>query len=775
MQKPEQLSELVIPLQSFDTRLIIYPEGKSECYTLSEERALELNESPFQILEGNFYEFKFDNSENYTLSSTHKTIVNLSRDKFRGRICPNIYVGKLALEIKEISSGKTETIHLEVLATKFDSTRDTGYRENYRTMLEDITEKCTDLLMQINSPVTQSFTTDYDNDPQTLYQRFCFVNAIINNEDFENAVLQVIKNPSVKWTTISENIPIQKVKRVNQAVVRQMTSGSGRIPTENNYLKNIGLSSLPHKIKADHKTETVDTNENRFIKHVLEAFLHFVNKCHDAFQESNDNYLTQTTEATVLSQKLDNYLNQPFFKEIGRPDSLHLNSPLLQRRAGYREILNRWLQFDLAAKLIWEGGDDVYDAGKKDIATLYEYWLFFKLLDLFQTYFRIEAKELSKLIVPKDNKLSLQLKQGRNTALKGIFDLGNRKLNIKFNYNRSFGGKKTYPSSGSWTTTLRPDYTLSFWPKGLEEQEAEQEELIVHIHFDAKYKVDNLFSDREKTEEEEEKELDEEKKDNRKGIYKNADLLKMHAYKDAIRRSGGAYVLYPGTEPLKRRGFHEIIPGLGAFPIRPSKTNDGTEHLRFFLEDVISHFTNRTSQREKHAYRTYDVHKTKPSDEDGFSDLMPETYGKNRGLFADEASVLVGYYKSPQHLKWIIDRGYYNFRMNSNRGALKLTSETVNAKYLLLHSSNDSSSDLLFEIENNNFRVTSKSVLEKLQYPDPKQDQYLLVKVKEVTDNELTGIRWDFKKLKNYKRGHASALPFTCSLKELLRSKIQIN
>ena len=44
----------------------------------------------------------------------------------------------------------------------------------------------------------------------------------------------------------------------------------------------------------------------------------------------------------------------------------------------------------------------------------------------------------------------------------------------------------------------------------------------------------------------------------------------MHAYKDAIRRTGGAYILYPGTDnqnPLK--GFHEIIPGLGAFAIRP--------------------------------------------------------------------------------------------------------------------------------------------------------------------------------------------------------------
>ena len=297
------------------------------------------------------------------------------------------------------------------------------------------------------------------------------------------------------------------------------------------------------------------------------------------------------------------------------------------------------------------------------------------------------------------------------------------------------------------------------------------QELIVHIHFDAKYKVDNLFSVIEKTEEEQLIDLNEEKRDNRKGIYKNADLLKMHAYKDAIRRTGGAYVLYPGETSTNRKGFHEIIPGLGAFPVRPSKTDDGTGDLKSFISEVIEHFTNRTSQREKHAFRTFDIHKN-GSDKDAVNDTLPETFGKNRGLYADETYVLVGYYKSQKHLDWIIERGYYNFRMNSKRGALKLTSETINARYLLLHSEKDSSSDLLLEIERNNFRVTSKSVLEKLGYPQPGQDQYMLVKVREITDKELSGLRWDFKKLNNYKSGYASALPFTCSLKELLGRKI---
>src|SRR5690606_13971994 len=151
-----------------------------------------------------------------------------------------------------------------------------------------------------------------------------------------------------------------------------------------------------------------------------------------------------------------------------------------------------------------------------------------------------------------DNDLNLTLKQGQHIALSGIYDKANRDLNVRFNYNRSFQGRQDYPGSGSWTTTMRPDYTLSFWPVGISEAEAETQELIVHIHFDAKYKVANMAELLQKQSElDEDQELDQEKTQNRKGIYKNADLLKMHAYKDAIRRTGGAYVLYPGEKALE--------------------------------------------------------------------------------------------------------------------------------------------------------------------------------------------------------------------------------
>ena len=52
--------------------------------------------------------------------------------------------------------------------------------------------------------------------------------------------------------------------------------------------------------------------------------------------------------------------------------------------------------------------------------------------------------------------------------------------------------------------------------------------------------------------------------------YKNADLLKMHTYNDAIRRTIGSYVLYPGESNLSDENesifslYDEILPGVGA-------------------------------------------------------------------------------------------------------------------------------------------------------------------------------------------------------------------
>ena len=103
-------------------------------------------------------------------------------------------------------------------------------------------------------------------------------------------------------------------------------------------------------------------------------------------------------------------------------------------------------------------------------------------------------------------------------------------------------------------------------------------------------------------------------------------LIKMHAYKDAIKRTAGAYILYPGldNEPTTFKGFHEVLPGLGAFAIRPSEEHSGIEHLIGFINKVKMHFLNRASQRENISTKTYQITKDGLSKE--LNEPVPEYF-----------------------------------------------------------------------------------------------------------------------------------------------------
>src|SRR5690554_5505812 len=714
-------------------------------------------------MEGCFYDYVLSHPE-YYLKDPFDNIVQPHKSvNYVGRIAPNIYVGTLEIPLyKKHNPNPVGTITLEVQSVK------STYRDDYRHMLEFITEKCTDLLLQANSPVYQHFEVDYTKNSQTLYQKFAFIKSIIGSEEFAEAVHRIVTAPVTKWTEASEEKDIRNVRRFTNANIKGFLKGGKRAELpEDHYLKGYGVATLPERISTSRKIDSVDTPENRFIKHALENFLKFCTDVNEKAKASG--HKKMLNESEMMIRELETQLHHSVFREISRPTTLKLNSPMLQRKEGYREVLRVWLMFDLAAKLIWKGGDDVYTGGKKDVATLYEYWLFFQLLDLFQSTFAIEPKHISDLIKETPDGLNLQIRQGKFTALEGIYNSGSRKFKIRFNYNRTFSGRRNYPASGSWTTTLRPDYTLSIWPLGISEEEAETQELIVHIHFDAKYKVANLTG---LLEQNVDKDLDNEKTENRKGVYKNADLLKMHAYKDAIRRTGGAYVLYPGEASIKRQGFHEVIPGLGAFPVKPAKTNSGIGELQKFVLEVIEHFVNRASQREKIAYRTFDIHRNPPESDDVVRESLPEPYNTNRDLIPGETYVLVGYYRNPEQYEWVTRTGLYNFRMGSGTGSLVLDKETVGSRYLLLHTSGDTDSGDLWRIVSSGPKVFSKDDLIKKGYLSPSQDNYLVIEIEPVIDPEFSNVRWDFKQLKNYKRGNASAFPSTATLAELMRNKV---
>ena len=448
-----------------DLKLIVYPQSSNA--KVFEESEPYAGESRYQILEGCTYAYELvdkHDGKNYQFDTQNEIVKyhpNRSLHANMGTLVTGIYVGSLSLEVQDVNDGqKVGRAWLEIRSTKAE------YKKEYRLMLEDIAKYYTDLVLQQGSPVTQRLEIDRTCSSKTLYQRFSFVRSLIDSDAFSEAIHKIISNPVRKWTDANIERNIVGVKRLSRKNIRQIASSTDRIllPVGMRIGMPEGLTSVPRKIEVEYKRDTTDCQENQFVKFVLRTFVNF---CSDIQMLPNATERLKA-EAKETTERLYEHLDNQFFRQISQPSHMNMNSPVLQRKEGYREVLQAWLLFDLAAKLNWSGGDDVYDAGKKNVATLYEYWLFFKLLELVSEFFNIEPQALKNLVQTDSDGINLSLKQGQMKMVYGKQETFSRILNVAFYYNRTFNkvseNNDPIHKAGSWTMTMRPDYTLSLWP-----------------------------------------------------------------------------------------------------------------------------------------------------------------------------------------------------------------------------------------------------------------------------------------------------------------------
>lgn len=768
----KELEQLTIPLESKGHKftLTIY-RSSNNSKLFEDEQAVEEGESKWQLVEGAEYEYEF--SKNNYQFKEHELVRPSKKTKSRGLIKTGIYVGCLTLTIIDDSKFETE-VSLEIRSENVE------YREDYRAMLRDITGHFTDLVMMQGAPTTQRFEVDANEDSHTLYQQFAFMKSLVDSEEFEDALNKIFYNPIHKWTGTTTEKDIYSVKRLGQQELKQIASSRNRIPLDNKSIFN-HIKSVPQRLIVSYKKDTNDVAENRFVKYVLHSFASFCS----AIQQCKNASPRLKREAEYTTNKLTGWLSHKFFLEVSNLQTMSLNSPALQRKEGYREVLQAWTMSKLSAQITWKGGDNVYQAGKRNVAALYEYWVFFKLLDIIKETFHLEmTEEDEKKLVKTDNdNINLQIKQGHMKMIGGQFRENSRTLNVRLYYNRTFGTSEKLDKSGSWTTSMRPDYTLTIWPGNIEESEAEEQNLIVHIHFDAKYKLSKILLNDKDVDvttslDEDENELSEkelmmnrEKTEEEKGIYKRIDLLKMHAYKDAIRRTSGAYILYPGSTNKYLRGFHEILPGLGAFCLRPNSIENDSKEIKEFLHDILQHMQNRASQRERISYHTHEIYKEEPTI---ICEPMPESCGTNRDLIPEETYVLLGSFRDENHLQWILENGIYNLRTGTKNGSVHLEQKIIGAKYVLLHKGND---QRLLRLSNKGPRIMSKKELTKKfycsKYAPNSSDYYIVFDLNAVNvEEEYKNVRWDISRMITdgiINKGHSSAAPEGISLAKIMK------
>lgn len=640
-----------------------------------------------------------------------------------GLIRTGTYVGMLDLRLYRDNEYTGHMLTVEVQSSIVN------YQKDYRHMLNGITDFIADLQLQLSSPVHLNLKSNIEKQQASPIQKLFFLLGLIQDEKFQQALHMIINRPNSRWTEVLVSQDTRRARHFSGSELRQLVSAKNRSPVSEHHPLYKTCPTIARKIESFGLTESADTIENRFVKYVLTFFAAELENFERNIPEK-DALKSIIEDAISTKRNLYSFLGRDFFKNVSQLTKMPGNSPLLQRKEGYREILKKWIQYRLGSNISWEGCEDIYRGGQRDLAKLYEYWCFFQLLNILRDEFGVGKVKLDELIGQAEDGFGIKLKAGTELSLSGIYQDADssRNLNIRFSYNRTFARKEEITRAGTWSLTMRPDYTISFWPTGLEEhdndrgeQTAEELKLITHVHFDAKYKAESVKHFLEEMKSDTSNQASSEDT-----TFKRIDLLKMHSYRDAIRRTGGAYVLYPGSESKKLCGFHELLPGLGAFSLRPENLNSGTRDITLFLRDLVKLLCDRISQWEQTGYYDYDIHVRskykhgdsvpysikvdKPVVEAGKRISLQHSYDQLQNIFILKVSK-----DSKSRAAWDFKEQYYNLPANYPDLEIQHIAEV---KYLLQPCPEVEGKVLLWEIKKLE-RIIGREQLEKdFNYPE---------------------------------------------------------
>lgn len=519
------------------------------------------------------------------------------------------YLGMVAIVV--VRGGVEERMVVEVVSSKF------SHAEDFRRMTADIAAECQQLLLAWNMPAGLPFEKDPVRHKRLLLEQFLFIQQELDGGRLERWIESIRMRPHEELRSESSWKPADLARSTDHL--------QRPLAFSRNWRGN-GRSPRPAEVLEVRKRPTLDTAPNRFLKHALSGF---ATVCRDVVRGFSDSKAAMgadgpaVRDALSLLSRIEGHLGSGFFREIGEARRIPIENQTLQKREGYRDFLRVWLLAGQAARLNWEGRGDVFNATVRNVAALYEYWLFFVLRKIITKIPGMKEVPLEDTadgdVLPafceRNGLLEIRLKRGKGSMVAFEHDTdGPDGLRIHFCFDRTYSPAKHVLAGGTYSKSFRPDFSIVIFPAEFAagctweaaEKEAERSGRIAYLHFDAKYRVDGISelfpADNNEL-------LDEEETGKATNTYRRADLYKMHTYNDAIRRTVGSYVLYPGNGEIEEKysKYHELLPGLGAFAVSPSAVDVAGQSLSEFLRKILECQRDRFSQLARIDYWTHDT------------------------------------------------------------------------------------------------------------------------------------------------------------------------
>ena len=413
-------------------------------------------------------------------------------------------------------------------------------------LLEDVSLLSASLVFGWRAPTTHAASASSASRLPVPYHQLQFLRQVVLQNDvgtrMQDYLNAIENNPTRRFVLERPVVTIERARRLDERSIREIFTRTERLAVlpagsglnANAVAKALSFGSPPRRhfpvlVSEASRKFSYDTVENRFIKYFLEQALAVVYKLLDNTAIHRQMRADCRTIATIF----ESAANARYLSEVKSLAAFPSPTQVMLKSEGYKEVWQLWSEFSAYMSLPTDAqAVDRFLQGK-DIAQLYEYWVFLKVIEATTAVLNLKNVPVMNLSVCD---LGTSLDRGLSV------EIGPVRISFNPTFARSRGD--------TYSTPLRPDVVLEIGGR--------------KFIFDAKYRL--KWKDLEDEVKEEE------------STFLRADLYKMHTYRDAIRNVEAAFVVYPGTE----FGFYErseffndavsalkAFDGVGAIPAIP--------------------------------------------------------------------------------------------------------------------------------------------------------------------------------------------------------------
>jgi len=478
----------------------------------------------------------------------------------RGSINFASYVGKSFFDVN-VGGIASEKVPFEVRSKKI------GYLSQYPAMIGDISSACMGLTLDRSSPLFQNL--QFSDKSRTIhYEDYMFLEYIFKPNNLPLVYEKIRKKPYSRLKRQIRDVPISLAANIDSNSLEEMASGI----REYALVAIDRLGSIPHfhgcfpvsMIQSENEDD-VDVPENQLIKDLLLSIDFIISRL---LSLPDISYGYTWDRLNQLKDLVQSYLSDEWLWDISPLLSFPANSQVMQKREGYAEILQYYLSLNLSFRFRCKEFEENISGYNRKLSQLYEYWCY---LELVNSLARVTNTSINydDLFQRSSDGWSVHLKKGASSIKTFSVLINGEEVKVTMMYNRTFTRRTDHDGFYSYSFPFNPDFSLCV-------DDGDETYLIL---FDAKYR-----SDREMAQ------TYEGNSDDESQPYKKDDIYKMHTYKDAILRTKGAYIIYPGNG---KSGFFEIevgkvIPSVGAISLTPGDAEIERKRLDWFIKSILT-------------------------------------------------------------------------------------------------------------------------------------------------------------------------------------------